>query len=94
MDCRSDSEGKTDEGSGYDKRNIKDNPSSVATRQVPKGKPYKVGADALVPPPTKRNALLSRHLERSRDQGGSEHGRDETAFAQILARADSAPRVI
>ena len=42
MDCRSGSEGKTDEGSGYDKRNVKDNPSSVATRQVPEGKPYYV----------------------------------------------------
>ena len=40
VDCRSFSEGKTDEGSGYDKRNVKDNPSSVATRQLPpKGKP-------------------------------------------------------
>ena len=30
----------TNEGSGYDERNIKDNPSSVATRQLPpKGKP-------------------------------------------------------
>ena len=44
MDCRSDSEGKTDEGSGYDKRNVKDNPSSPPTAEVPKGKPCKVGA--------------------------------------------------
>ena len=44
VDCRSDSEGKTDEGSGYDKRNVKDNPSSVAMRQVSKGKPCKIGA--------------------------------------------------
>ena len=42
MDCRSESEGKTDEGSGYDERNVKDNPSSVATRQVPEGKPQKI----------------------------------------------------
>ena len=42
MDCRSESEGKTDEGSGYDERNVKDNPSSVAARQVPEGKPQKI----------------------------------------------------
>ena len=42
MDCRSDSAGKTDEGSGYNERNVKDNPSSVAMRQVPKGKLYTV----------------------------------------------------
>ena len=46
----------TDEGSGYDERNIKDNPSSVATRQVPKGKPYIVG-EFLVHPQTKRNGI-------------------------------------
>ena len=61
MDCRSESEGKTDEGLGYDKRNVKDNPSSVATRQLPpRGKAYKVGA-FLVRPPSKRNATLLRH---------------------------------
>ena len=43
MDCRSESEGKTDEGSGYDERNVKDNPSSVAARQLPpEGKPQKI----------------------------------------------------
>ena len=43
MDCRSDSVGKTDEGLGYDERNVKDNPSSVASRQLPpKGKPRTV----------------------------------------------------
>ena len=63
MDCRSDSEGKTNEGSGYDKRNVKDNPSSVATRQVPRGKPfyaYRFAAVVFAP------ALVSTSLEMTR----------------------------
>ena len=63
VDCRSDSEGKTDEGSGYNKRKVKDNPSSVATRQVPRGKPfyaYHFAAVVFAP------ALVSTSLEMTR----------------------------
>ena len=40
----------TNEGSGYDKRNIKDNPSSPPTAELPpEGKPYKVWAFLVHP---------------------------------------------
>ena len=65
MDCRSDSEGKTNEGSGYDKRNIKDNPSSVATRQLPpKGKPLFVRyRDNIEPNGTVLSPVISSAVE-------------------------------
>ena len=40
----------TNEGSGYDKRNVKDNPSSPPTAELPpEGKPYKVWAFLVHP---------------------------------------------
>ena len=53
-------------GRGMTERNVKDNPSSVATRQIPKGKPYKVVSPhsslgsltlTLAPPPPKGEGI-------------------------------------